>query len=130
MDWGINTMNLIGPEAERILFLAGRGGKDDHMGAEGLGELHSHVPEPAKTDHADLLPVEISPAADRRPGGDPGAEQRRDSGKLEEPAARWRWLRNMLWLCTWSVLLSSVQNCLLVEVTLLKKKRSAVGRSC
>ena len=75
--------DLIGAQAERIGFLAGRGGEDHDVGAEGSGELDPHVAQAAEADHADLLPLEVAPAAHRRVGGDPGAEQRRNPGKVE-----------------------------------------------
>ena len=57
------TTTSCGPEPQRVLLLARRGGEDDDVGAEGAGELHAHVAEPAEADDADLL------ALRRRPSG-------------------------------------------------------------
>ena len=47
------------------------------MRAEGVGELEGHVAEAAETDDADLFAGADAPVAQRRVGGDAGAEQRR-----------------------------------------------------
>ena len=73
----------MGAEPQRVVLLASRGREDHDVGAEGAGELHAHVPEPAETDHADLLALDVAPAPDRRIGRDPGAEQRRGAGRIE-----------------------------------------------
>jgi hypothetical protein len=52
------------------------------MGAQCVGELEAHMAEPADADDADLLARPHLPVPERRPGGDPGAEQRRDGGEL------------------------------------------------
>ena len=52
------------------------------MGAERLGELDAHMAEPADADDADLLARADLPVAQRRPGGDAGAEQGRDGGEI------------------------------------------------
>ena len=75
--------DLVGAEAERVLLLVGRGGEDDDVGSERTGELDAHVTQPAEADHADLLALGDAPVAHGRVGRDPGAEQRRDSGKIE-----------------------------------------------
>ena len=53
------------------------------MGAEGAGELHAHVAEATEADDADLLPGADLPMAQRRVGGDTGAEQRGGGGQVE-----------------------------------------------
>ena len=75
--------DLIGAQAEGVLLLAGRGGEDDDVGSERMGELHAHVAQPAETDDADLLALGDAPVAHGRVGRDPGAEQRRGPGKVE-----------------------------------------------
>src|SRR4028119_2172696 len=46
--------DFIRAEAHRVFALAQGGGEGDDVSAEGLGELHAHVPEAAETDDADL----------------------------------------------------------------------------
>ena len=55
--------DLVRAQPQRVFLLARRGGEDDDVGAERVGELHAHVAEPAEADHADLL------ALGRRPSG-------------------------------------------------------------
>ena len=60
-----------------------RRGEDLDFGAHGLGQLDGHVAQPAQADDADdvaLLDVEV---AQRRVGGDAGAQQRRGGGGVE-----------------------------------------------
>ena len=75
--------DFVGAEAQRVFLLAGRGGEDDDVRSERMGELHAHVAQSAETDHADLLALGDAPVAHRRVGRDPGAEQRRGSGEIE-----------------------------------------------
>ena len=75
--------DLVGAEAQRVFLLVRRGGEDDDVGAERVGELHAHVAEPAETDDADLLALGDAPVAQRRVGRDAGAEQRRGPGEVE-----------------------------------------------
>ena len=49
----------------------------------GVSELHAHVAEAAEADDADLLALADFPVAQRRIGGDAGAQQRRSSGEVE-----------------------------------------------
>src|ERR1700731_3642390 len=53
------------------------------MGAKGVGEFYAHVAEPAKPGDTDLVARSDTPMAQRRIGGDPGAEQRRHAGQIE-----------------------------------------------
>ena len=75
--------DFVGTEAERVRLLTGRGREDDHIGSEGMGELHAHVAQPAETDHANLLTLGNSPVAHRGVRCDAGAEERCRSGKIE-----------------------------------------------
>ena len=75
--------DLVGAEAERVLRLVGRGGEDDDVGPERMGELHAHVAQPAEADHADLLALGDAPVAHGRVGRDAGAEERRGPGEVE-----------------------------------------------
>ena len=76
-------MTSSAPRRRASSFLCGEVVKTTTLRAEGAGELDPHVPQAAETDHADLLPLDVAPAAHRRVGGDPGAEQRRDPGELQ-----------------------------------------------
>ena len=69
--------DLVGAEPLAVGDLALRRGEQDRVRAEGVGELHAHVAEPAEPDDADLLPLARAPLAQRRVRGDPGAQQRR-----------------------------------------------------
>ena len=53
------------------------------MCAHRVGELHRHVAEPAEADDADLLARSRLPVAQRRIGGDAGAQERRCRGGVE-----------------------------------------------
>ena len=53
------------------------------MGAERLGELQAHVAEAAQAHHRDVARGPDIPAAQRRPSGDAGAEQRRGGLEVE-----------------------------------------------
>ena len=75
--------DFVGPEAERVFLLVGRGGEDDNVGSERMGKLHAHVTQSAETDHANLLTLGDAPVAHGRVCCDPGAEQRRGSGEIE-----------------------------------------------
>ena len=75
--------DFVRAEAERVLLLARRGGEDDGVRAERVGELHSHVAEAAEADDADLLALADAPMAHRRVSRDAGAEQRRGAGEVE-----------------------------------------------
>ena len=55
--------NLIGAEAQGIVFLFGRGGKGDRVGSKSVRELDAHVAESAKADHADLFALGHAPVA-------------------------------------------------------------------
>ncbi len=74
--------HLVGAEIERVLPLAVRGGEGDDVRAHRMGELHAHMAEAADPDDTDLLARAGLPVTQRRPGGDAGAEQRRDRGEL------------------------------------------------
>ena len=75
--------DLVGAEAQRVLLLARRGREHHYMRTEGSGELHAHVTQTAEADDTDLLALDVAPAPDRRVRRDPGAEQRRGSGRIE-----------------------------------------------
>ncbi len=75
--------NFVGTEAERIFLLVRRGGEDDDVGTERMGELHAHVAQTAKTDHANLLALGDSPVAQGRIGCDPGTKEWCNSSEIE-----------------------------------------------
>jgi hypothetical protein len=66
----------------RFLALGFAGGEGDHVRAHRMRDLQAHVAQPADADHADLLARPGLPVAQRRIGGDAGAQQRRDRGEL------------------------------------------------
>src|SRR5690606_41589090 len=43
--------HLRSAEAQRIFLLVRRGGEEHYFGAHGVGDLHRHVAQSAKTDH-------------------------------------------------------------------------------
>ena len=58
--------------------------REDHdRRAEGVRELHRHVPEPAQTHDPHLLPLADVPVPQRRVGRDARAQERRDRGEVE-----------------------------------------------
>ncbi len=52
------------------------------MGAHGVGQFDAHVAQATDADYADFLARASAPLTQRRVGGNPGAEQRRDGGQL------------------------------------------------
>ena len=67
-------------KADRVVFL-GRGSGENHdLCAKGAGELHAHVAEATETHDANLLARADFPVAQRRIGGDAGAQQGRGVG--------------------------------------------------
>jgi hypothetical protein len=72
--------DLVRAEAERVFLLAGRSGEDDDVSSERMGKLRTHVAQPAETDHAHFLTRRDAPVTHGRIRGDPGTEQRCDSG--------------------------------------------------
>ena len=75
--------DLVGAELDGVVFLLERGGELHGVRAEGMRELESHVAEAAEADDADFLAGADLPMAQRRVGGDAGAEQRRNGGEVE-----------------------------------------------
>ena len=69
--------HFVRAEALPVRDLARRGREEHDVGAEGVGELHAHVAQPAEADDADLLAFADLPVAQRRVRGDAGAQQRR-----------------------------------------------------
>ncbi len=53
------------------------------MRAHRLRQFDAHVPQPTEADDADLFAWPRAPLAQRRIGGDAGAQQRRDPGRIE-----------------------------------------------
>lgn len=68
----------VGSEAEAVLLLGERLREHGDLGAHGVRDLHGHVAEAAHADDGDLRAGARVPVAERRVGGDAGAEQRRD----------------------------------------------------
>src|SRR5690606_26038275 len=66
-----------------ILHLARRGREQHDVRTERTGEFHAHVAEPAEADDTDLLTGPDVPVAERRIGGDAGAQQRRGGGQID-----------------------------------------------
>src|SRR5437588_1109594 len=58
-------------------------GQDDDVRSERMSKFYGHVAESAETDHANFLALGHAPVMHRRVSRDPGAEQRRSSGKIE-----------------------------------------------
>ena len=75
--------DLIGAEAECVFLLAGRGGEDNSVGSESVGELDAHVAQSTEADDAHLLALGHAPVAQRRVRGNAGAEQWSGSGEIE-----------------------------------------------
>ena len=75
--------HFVSTEAERVFCFVGRGGEDDDVGTERTGELHAHVSQSAKTDHANFLALGDAPVAQGGVGCNPGAEEWRDSREIE-----------------------------------------------
>ena len=75
--------DLIGAEFESVILLLERGGELDGWAPKECANLSAHVAESAEADDADLLAGAGIPMAQRRIGGDAGAEQGRDGGEIE-----------------------------------------------
>ena len=78
--------HLVGAQAPGVLLLAGGAGQQGDIGAQGLGQLQGHVAEAAQADHRHMAARARVPVRQGRPGGDPGAQQRR--GTLQVQAVR------------------------------------------
>ena len=81
--------DLIRAEAFGVVDLALGGGELHGVRAEAVRELQRHVAESAEADDADLLARADVPVAQRRVGGDAGAEQRRGAGGVEPSGRSW-----------------------------------------
>ena len=73
--------DLMRAKAECVVFLGGRSRENHDVRAKGPGEFNTHVPKTTETDNANFLARANFPMAQRRIGGDAGAEQRGDSGQ-------------------------------------------------
>ena len=72
-----------GAEAQAVVLLAQRLRQDGDLRAHRVRDLHRHVAEAAEADDRDLLAGAGAPVAQRRVGGDAGAQQRRCDVELE-----------------------------------------------
>ncbi|MNP07734.1 hypothetical protein D3C76_997740 [compost metagenome] len=75
--------HVVGAQGTGIVGLAWRGGDDRDLGAQGGGELHGHMAEPAKAHYGYLGTLAHAMAAHRVPDGDAGAQQRRGKSRVE-----------------------------------------------
>ncbi len=75
--------DLVGAQPQSVFLLLERSGELHGVRAEGVGELERHVAQAAEADDADLLAGPDLPVAQRRVGGNAGAEQRRNAGQVE-----------------------------------------------
>ena len=73
--WQAETTTTVGAEPQPVILLAEALREHRHVRAHRLGDLHCQVPEPAETDHGDMLARPRLPVAQRRVGRDPGAQQ-------------------------------------------------------
>ena len=55
--------HFVGAQRLDLRHLVGRGGEGDGMRAQGMGELHAHMTQPADADDADLLAGAGAPMA-------------------------------------------------------------------
>ena len=79
------------PRRRASASLPGERVEQRHVGTQRLGELQRHVAEPAEADDGHLAVLADVPVAERRPGGDTGAQQRRGADEVEAigaPSAR------------------------------------------
>src|SRR6266851_2887142 len=83
LGFALRNYDFVGAEAQSVRGFAWGSGEEDNVSAEGMGEFHAHVPQPAKAHNADLLASAHVPVAQRRIGGDPGAEQRRGASRVQ-----------------------------------------------
>ena len=74
---------VVRAQAQAVLLLLEGLGQHGDLGAHGVGELDGHVAEPAEADDGDLLAGAGAPVAQRRVGGDAGAQQRRGDVELD-----------------------------------------------
>ncbi len=75
--------DMVGAQAARVGFLAGRAAEQRHLGAHGLGQLQPHVAQAAQTDDGHLAAGAHIPVAQRRVGRDARAQQRRGAGQIQ-----------------------------------------------
>ena len=74
---------MVGAEAQAVLLLLQRLRQHGDLGAERVGDLDGHVAQAAEADDGDLLAGAGAPLAQRRVGGDAGAQQRRGGGRVD-----------------------------------------------
>ena len=77
-----DTTTSSAPNALASAILSGEVVKATVCAPSAWAELHAHMAEPADAHNADLLAGARAPVAQRRPGGDAGAEQRRGRGQV------------------------------------------------
>ena len=74
---------MVRAQAQAVLLLAQRLRQDGDLGAHRVGDLDGHVAEAAEADDGDLLAGAGAPVAQRRVGGDAGAQQRRGDVEVD-----------------------------------------------
>src|SRR6202022_2973672 len=74
--------DFMGSEAEGVVGFLERSGELDDVGTEGAGKFEAHVAESTEADDANFTGFANLPMAQRRVGGDAGAEERGGSGKI------------------------------------------------
>ena len=75
--------DFIGTEPQGVLHLVRRGGKNDDVRAERLGQFQPHVSESAKPHDAHFLPLRDTVISHRRVGRDAGTEERRSASRIK-----------------------------------------------
>jgi len=88
-DLGITRDDdVVRAQPQPVRDLALRRGEQHDVGAERARQLHAHIAETAEPDDADGLARLDLPVTQRRPGGDAGAQQRREPRPARSFAAR------------------------------------------
>ena len=75
--------DFVRTQAQRVVLLVGRSGKDDRVGPERMGKFYRHVAKAAQTDHANFLALGDTPVAHRRVSCYACAEKRPGPGEFE-----------------------------------------------
>ena len=73
----------MGPELFRVISLVRGRREQGNVGAESIGEFHSHMTEAAQADNANFLSLPNLPMLKRRVGRDACAQQRCGRGQIE-----------------------------------------------
>ncbi len=69
-------------QTQPVFLLVGRGGKEHHIGPQGVGYLYAHVAQASESHDSHFLSLAHLPVPERRVRSDAGTQQRRHAGEV------------------------------------------------